>query len=114
MTLREARCLFTKAVCELILYMNSQPGYAAAMSEGMDRVTVKDPTTDHMKGSLHEIGLALDIDLYKDGVYLTNTSDHERFGVWWETKGNAEGLPLAWGGRFKDGNHYSLSYQGKK
>ena len=64
----------------------------------------------HMKNSLHWEGLALDIDLFKDGVYLTQTSDHEPFGIFWELL-----HPDArWGGRFQDGNHYSIEFDGRK
>lgn len=62
----------------------------------------------HMGGSLHFIGLAKDFDLFKDGVYLTNTEDHLPLGLFWESLGNT------WGGRFSDGNHYSISHEGRK
>lgn len=113
MTYREARCRFTEALAELVLHARDL-GYELAFAEGMDRVTEKDPVTDHMKGSLHELGLAQDIDLYQDGKYLSQTEDHTALGEWWEAFGHNHGLPLAWGGRFKDGNHYSLAWQGKK
>lgn len=108
--LRELRCVFTQCLARLILKMQ-EFGRDCALAEGMDRKTAKDPTTDHMKCSLHEIGLAQDIDLYtKDGTYLDKTDDHKVFGEWWEKQ-----HPLArWGGRFSDGNHYSFEYQGKK
>jgi hypothetical protein len=113
MTLREARCAFTFALSKLVLEARNL-GYEPAFAEGMDRVTEKDPTTDHMKGSLHELGLAQDIDLYKDGKYLEKTEDHTPLGEYWEALGKTLGWPLAWGGRFKDGNHYSLAWGGKK
>jgi len=112
LTLRTARCEFALAIASLIQHAHAN-GYSAALAEGMDRRTLKDPTTDHMKGSLHEIGLAQDVDLYKDGVYLTQTEDHTFLGEWWEDYGIQQGLPLVWGGHFKDGNHYSLRWQGK-
>lgn len=58
--------------------------------------------------SLHKSRLALDLNLFKDGVYLTSTEDHEPLGLIWEAMGGA------WGGRFKDGNHYSLEHNGRK
>lgn len=65
----------------------------------------------HMPKSLHYEGLAVDIDLCdKTGKYLPNTEDHEQFGVYWESLDK----DCCWGGRFKDGNHYSLMYKGKK
>lgn len=113
MTYRQARCAFTECLADLVVFARKL-GYEIAFAEGMDRVTEKDPTTDHMKNSLHELGLAQDIDLYKDGVYLSKTEDHTPLGSYWEALGIARGLPLAWGGRFKDGNHYSLSWGGRK
>ena len=60
--------------------------------------------------SLHKMRLAVDFNLFKDGVYLTETSDHTFLGEFWESLGGS------WGGRFKspDGNHYSLEYRGRK
>lgn len=60
--------------------------------------------------SNHRLSLAVDLNLFKDGVYLTSSSDHEPFGIYWE------GLhPLCrWGGRFGDGNHYSFEHDGRK
>jgi len=63
----------------------------------------------HMKGSLHFEGLAVDIDLFKDRVYLTQTSDHRPFGEFWEKLH----VSCRWGGRFNDGNHYSVTYLGR-
>ncbi len=112
-TLREARCHFTAALADLIHYARSL-GYEVALAEGMDRPTAKDPTTDHRPGSLHEIGLAQDIDLYRDGVWLSKSEDHLPLGTWWELYGKAREWPLRWGGHWQDGNHYSWEWQGKR
>lgn len=114
MTLREARCKFTEALAQLVLYARAQ-GFEVAFAEGMDRKTAKDPTTDHMPGSLHEAGLAQDLDLYLNGNYCTLTIDHYILGQWWERYGEEHGIPLVWGGRFAkpDGNHYSIKWGGK-
>lgn len=113
MTLRQARCRFTEALAKLILWAAAS-GYEIAIDEATERLTEKDPTSDHMPGSLHHIGLAADLNLYKDGKYLAMTSDHTPLGEYWEALGRDLGLPLRWGGRFKDGNHYSLEWGGKK
>ena len=70
------------------------------------------PFRKHKKGSFHDIGLAIDLNLFRDGVYLTKTEDHEPLGLYWESLGGS------WGGRFgesspgagdgNDGNHYSF------
>ena len=62
----------------------------------------------HSRNSCHYIRLAIDLNLFKDGRYLTTTEDHRLFGEFWE------GLGGAWGGRFNDGNHYSLEYNGRR
>lgn len=60
--------------------------------------------------SLHTDRLAIDLNLFRDGVYLTNSEAHRPLGEFWESLD-----PLCtWGGRFGDGNHYSITYNGKK
>lgn len=60
------------------------------------------------KNSLHKDKLALDLNLFRDGRYLTTTQDHEPLGIFWESIGGS------WGGRFDDGNHYSLGHNGRR
>jgi hypothetical protein len=58
----------------------------------------------HIDGSFHYKRLAIDLNLFKNGEYLTETQDHKPLGLFWESIGGT------WGGRFEkpDGNHYSL------
>ena len=59
--------------------------------------------TGHIEGSFHYKRLAIDLNLFKDGQYLTSTESHRPLGEYWESLD-----PLCtWGGRFDDGNHYS-------
>lgn len=58
--------------------------------------------------SLHKERLAVDFNLFRDGKYLTATEDHHPLGEYWESIGGT------WGGRFNDGNHYSLEHGGRK
>jgi hypothetical protein len=97
--LHDKRKLFTRCVAQLLNQM---------LVAGYDPCIGKDGLK-HMKNSLHYEGLAIDIDLFKDGKYLTQTEDHRVFGEFWE------GLhkDCRWGGRFKDGNHYSVTYGGR-
>lgn len=60
--------------------------------------------------SCHKVRLAIDLNLYKDGVYQETTEAHRALGEWWEAQGDDH----CWGGRFKDGNHYSLTHEGIK
>lgn len=112
-TLREDRCNFTKMV-SLLIGEAVRLGFDPALDEGTVRLTTKNPTGNHMKGSLHYEGLALDLLLYKDGVYITDTETYAPLGEFWEQLGVTHNLPLRWGGRFKDGNHFSHERNGKK
>jgi hypothetical protein len=103
--LGDAKRKFTLMIARLIIWAYNH-GYELTLGEGY-----VSNGTGHMKGSLHYDGLAQDLNLFKDGIWLKNTEDHLPLGEEWERMGGA------WGGRFKgnpDGNHYSLAYGGKK
>jgi len=57
----------------------------------------------HIKGSFHYKRLAVDLNLFKDGRYLSSTEAHRPLGEFWRSIGGS------WGGYFErsDGNHYS-------
>lgn len=65
--------------------------------------------------SLHRIRLAIDLNLFLDAKFLTQTKDYEPLGVWWEEQ-STQDYVLCWGGRFlrQDGNHFSMSHAGVK
>ena len=56
--------------------------------------------------SAHKWRLAIDLNLFKGGKYLTKSTDHKQLGEFWESLGGT------WGGRWDDGNHYSLEHDG--
>lgn len=58
--------------------------------------------------SCHKIRLAIDLNLFRDGKYLTATEDYRVLGEFWESIGGT------WGGRFSDGNHFSIEHDGRK
>lgn len=65
--------------------------------------------------SLHTVRLAIDLNLFKDGVYQRTTEAHRPLGEFWESLSNsAMGIKCCWGGRFGDGNHYSIEHEGRK
>ena len=109
MKLGQARRAFRKALVRL-LYSSLPPGLEFAFDEVTERLTVKDPTSDHMGRSCHHVGLAADILLYRDGVYLTHSDEYKELGERWEALGKELGLELVWGGRFNDGNHFSMKW----
>ena len=67
----------------------------------------------HMRGSLHYERMATDFMIYDvDGrpVYSGSDPRWTKLGEYWESLDSR----CAWGGRFNDANHFSLSYAGKK
>jgi len=60
------------------------------------------------RSSAHKLKLAIDLNLMLHGRLIRSTQGHQELGEWWERQ-----HPLCrWGGRFKDGNHYSLEHNG--
>lgn len=107
MTLRETRCTFTSCLAALIRHMEAS-GYEVAIDWVRRTPACGIGTLGNR--STHANALAADLNLYRNGKYLSATAAHEQFGVWWEQL-----HPLArWGGRFNDGNHYSFEWQGVK
>jgi len=84
---------FTQMIGLLIGYANLL-GYGLTFSDAY-------ATTGHIKNSFHGKRLAVDFNLFIDGVYQETTEAHEPLGLYWELIGGT------WGGRFNDGNHYS-------
>lgn len=58
--------------------------------------------------SCHKLKLAIDLNLFKEGKFMQATSDHRELGLWWEQQHEL----CRWGGRYNDGNHYSLEHEG--
>lgn len=58
----------------------------------------------------HKQRLAIDLNLFRDGQYLEGSEAHRPLGEWWEK----QHALARWGGRFADGNHYSMEFGGIK
>ena len=97
MSLRQKQSEFVRMVGLLIAYATQQ-GYEFTFADA------------YRKGNrlLHGSRLAIDLNLFRNGVYLSSTKSHTPLGEFWESIGGS------WGGRFNDGNHYSLAHNGKK
>lgn len=113
MTLGKQQRVFSKLVAEFILYIYSK-GYEVSLGDAYrdprvhGAVGVK--TSYSSSNSLHKDRLAIDLNLFLNGKYLTSTEDWKELGEYWETL-----HPLCrWGGRFQDGNHFSMEWQGRK
>jgi hypothetical protein len=115
MTLREKQCLFCKLIAELITAANLA-GYEVKFGEALRPPETAELYAKQGRGSkysLHTIGLAIDLLLFQNGRYLTKTEDYEPLGKMWESKSTSD-YKCAWGGRFFDGNHFSIAHGNKK
>jgi len=114
MTLREKQSMFATKIAELILWVNlgcddplSQTRFAVTLGDAY-----RDPRCPYgSKSSKHRRRLAVDLNLFIDGVYRTDADSHKRIGEKWESMGGI------WGGRWgddpatpmiegRDANHY--------
>ncbi len=95
MSLGQEQRDFTRAIAGLIIFAYEK-GYEITLGDAW-------ATDGHSEGSFHYKRLAIDLNLFKDGKYLSETSDHAVLGEEWKRLGGT------WGGDFKrkDGNHYS-------
>jgi len=107
MTLSERQRLFAKLLPRLIDFAYEN-GYELSLGDAY-----RDPRAHGVVGvakgyghpkSNHKNRLAIDLNLFKLGKFLQTSAEHEPLGVFWEAL-----HPLCrWGGRFADGNHYSI------
>lgn len=111
MTLGQKQRKFTRMIADLILFAYEQ-GYELTFGDAFrdPRVhgAVGEKKSYSSANSLHKERLAIDLNLFKDGRFLSQSEDHRPLGEYWESLGGS------WGGRFKDGNHYSLEHGGRK
>ena len=120
MTLGQQQRLFSKLIAEHTLWLYEK-GYECTEGDayrdprshgkiGEKLVDANGKKVYGRKNSNHKRRLAKDINLFKDEKWLTRTIDHSISGAKWESR-----HPLCrWGGRFDDGNHYSMEYKGNQ
>lgn len=112
-TLRQQQSRFARAVALLILEAERQ-GYEVTLGDAY-----RDPRVHGAPGvkkgygaanSVHKLRLAVDLNLFKNGRFLSSTEAHRPLGEWWER----QHPDARWGGRWQDGNHYSIERGGFK
>jgi hypothetical protein len=111
MTLRQKQSLFARHAALLILRAY-ELGYEVTLGEAWrspEEAARLAKTGRGIARSLHTERLAIDLNLFKSGQYLAGTEDHRELGEWWE----AQHELARWGGRFRDGNHYSFTHGGR-
>lgn len=114
-TLVDKQKFFSKKIALLLVFLFDE-GYEVTFGEAWRPEITAEAYAKQGKGianSLHPLRLAFDINLWKDGKYLTRTPDYEKAGVYWESLSTPE-IKCTWGGRFQkgDGNHFSVEHNG--
>lgn len=115
MILRQKQSVFARLVALLIVHAYKE-GYELTFGEAYRSPEEAERLAKlglGKKTSLHISRLAIDLNLFKDGKYLMKTEDHKPLGEFWESL-STKNYTCCWGGRFKDGNHYSIAHAGKK
>lgn len=111
MTLSEKQQLFTRLIAQLILWADEK-GYRLTFGEAYrtpEQAALNAKTGSGISNSLHTKRLAVDLNLFINGQYQTDSAAYLPLGEYWESLGGS------WGGRFKsrpDGNHFSLEHEG--
>lgn len=118
MTLREKQSLFAVLAAKLILYATLDCGFAVTFGEAYrspEEAARLAKARKGIKNSLHTQRLALDLNVFHDGRYIAdgNAVEYRKLGEWWEAQ-SFEGIACCWGGRFRDGNHFSIAHGGRK
>jgi hypothetical protein len=123
MSLQDERCKFSLDHAKLVMFINMADGckYSCATNEVKREQAEADANAQKgigTKSSLHLLGLAVDMLIYRMGVYLTDSDKYRFAGDYWKTLDSK----YCWGGDFRDaagnpkpdGGHFSRTYQGRK
>lgn len=120
MKLSQKQQKFSVLVSKLILWA-SENGYGLTFGEAYrtpEQAALNAQKGSGITNSLHTKRLAVDVNLFINGVYQADSAAYKPLGDHWKTLDP----DCAWGGDFKDrngapkpdGNHFSLEYEGVK
>jgi hypothetical protein len=108
--MREKQEIFAKNVAKLINFIFAH-GYTCTLGEAYRTKEQAEWYAEKdigSKNSLHCKRLAIDLNIFKDGIFLTSTNDYEFAGEYWYSIHSDN----RWGGIGGDGNHFSMSDKG--
>jgi len=114
-TLESKQFLFSRKYLLLLDWLFNH-GYDVTLGEAWRSDATAELDAEQGKGishSLHRLRLAVDLNLFHNGIFLTQMNDYLPAGLYWEGLSDSENL-FCWGGRFGDSDHFSLSYNGIK
>jgi hypothetical protein len=111
-TLLDLQQTFALLSARLIIWANEQ-GYGITYSEAYrspQEAALNAKSGAGIAASLHCERLAIDLNLFKDGVLLESVADNKPLGDHWKTLSEL----ARWGGDFSkpDADHFSLTYLG--
>ena len=115
MTLLEKQQEFAQRVAVFLLWL-SKNGYSVTLGEAWrSDAEAKINAAEHIgiADSLHRLRLAIDLNLFKGGRFLSATADYQAAGAAWEALSTTEALGC-WGGTWGDADHFSIEYGGLK
>lgn len=116
MTLLEKQFTFS-SLLPLLITKAIQLGYSVTLGECYRSPEEAARLAKVGKGiskSLHTSRLAIDLNLFRDNVYLTDGEAHRALGTYWESLSAGKPYNCDWGGHFGDHNHYSIGDGGRK
>lgn len=114
MTLHEAQVLHFRLFSQLIDFIIAE-GYEGTWGEAYRTPQQAQWDAAHGTGiaaSVHCERLAVDVQLFKEGVYLTHPKDYFTVGQYWKSLDAS----CRWGGDFEplvDADHFSITWQGR-
>ena len=113
MSLSKKQQRFTECIGTLIAYAYSR-GYGFTFGDAYRDERVHGGfgarSSYAAANSVHKVRLAVDLNLFVDGEYITDGEHpaYQELGALWKTLDDE----ARWGGDFKDANHFSFQYQG--
>lgn len=92
----------------------AQKGYSVTLGEAYrteEQAKLNAAAGVGIANSLHNLRLAIDLNLFQGATYLTRSEDYRVAGEIWKSLNTDN----RWGGDFKtlpDGNHFSMTHEG--
>ena len=100
----------SRRLCDLLQWIHAN-GFECTLGEAhrtAEQAAIYAADGRGINESLHRERLAIDLNIFKDGRWITSSDELKPVGLYWESIGGA------WGGRFGDGNHFSFPIDGRR